>query len=325
MGNEFQSKILSQLESEDFVGREPELESLTAPLGPSGVGDCSILFAAPGVGSSELLRQAYDRLFRQKSMLPIYLSIDRSDRTALQSARRFLYRVCVQAVAFGRQDPRIIKHAPTLDELERLALPADLVWLARVIDALRENRDFHVDGYALATSLGAAARAADSRPAVIFIDHLNEAEFLQDGELLLRALNEISEYPNVRFVFSALRRSRVGFAKCREVQLDPLGHADLGRLMEIRAVKFGVSLSEQARDLIATQVAGKPAAAISMLRAAAKTHVDLDNFRQVQSVYTDELMGGGIARYFEKVLNDAAPGPEAQKNVVNILHDVFWS
>jgi hypothetical protein len=36
-------------------------------------------------------------------------------------------------------------------------------------------------------------------------------------------------------------------------------------------------------------------------------------------------MGGGIARYFESVLTDVSPDREIQKNIVSILHDLFWS
>ncbi|MEP7211520.1 MAG: ATP-binding protein [Acidobacteriota bacterium] len=325
MRNEIQSKILAQLQPEDFTGRESELGSLTASQDQSGPGDCTILFSAPAIGSSELMRQAYDRLFRERTVMPVYFPIDRTDRTADQSVRRFLYRVCVQAVAFSRQDDRIIKHSPTLDELERLAPAADLIWLSRVIEVLRERREVDAEGYSLATGLGAAVRAAESRPAVFFVDHFNEAEFLQHGDLLMRAFGEITGYPNARFVFSALRRSRIGLSKCREVQLDPLSHGEMGRLIEVRARKIGVSLSEQARDLIAAQAAGKPAAAVSLLRNAAKSGTDLDTFRQVQSAYTDELLGGGVARYYDRILHDVALEPEVQKSVVRILNDLFWS
>ena len=325
MTNDIQRKILSQTEPEDFVGRETELAELTSSPDRSGAGDCTLLSSAPGVGSTELLKQAYDKLFREKAPMPVYFSLDRTDRTADQAVRRFLYRVSVQAVAFGRQDPRIIKHSPTLDELERLALPADLVWLGRIADVLHEGRENNSEGYSLAVGLGAAVRAAESRPTRFFIDHLEEAAFLQNGDVLLRAFAEIAGYPGTRFVFSALRRSPMEFLKCREVELPVLGYEEMGRLTEIRASRSGVNVSEQARDLVAAQAAGKPAAAVAMVRAAAKGRTDLDTFRQVQSVYTDELIGGGIARYFDRILHDAAPEPESQKNVVSILHDLFWS
>jgi serine/threonine-protein kinase RsbW len=320
MGNGTHKNILAQLSPEDFIGRETELESLTRASG-----DCTVVCSAPGVGASELLAQAYDRLFREQGVLPIHFPIDRVDRTAEQCVRRLLYRACVQAVAFGRNDPRVIRHSPTLDELERLALPADLVWLGRIVEMLRQGGNTNAAVYSIASMLGAAVRAAEPRPAIFFVDNLNEAEYLDGGHLLLRALEEVSGYPNASFVFSSLRRARTGFPKCRQMQLEPLSHAEMGKVAEVRARKFGVSLSEQARDLIATQAAGRPSAAVSMVRSAARAGTALDSFRQVQSVYTDELLGGGIARCFDRILTDAAPDPETQKNVVSILHDLFWS
>jgi serine/threonine-protein kinase RsbW len=324
MKNEIHSKILSQLLPEDFTGRESELESLTKPIGPDGPGSCTIVYSAPGYGSSELLKQSFDRLFRERTAMPFYFSISRSDRTAERSVRRFLYNVCAQSVAYGRRDPRIIKYSPALDELDRLALPADMGWLRRVIDILDEP-DPLGEALSFATCLGTAVRAAESGPATFFVDDLNEAEFIEGGHQLLQAFHDVSGFPGAKFVFSALRRSRVGFSKCREMQLAPLSHDTMGRLVEIRSRELGVRMSEQARDLIAAQMIGRPAAAVSLLRTAAKNNRQFETFRQVQSVYTDELMGGGIARYFESVLTDVSPDREIQKNIVSILRDLFWS
>ena len=54
--------------------------------------DLDTLLAAPGAGATELLRQAYDRLFRQHGAAsPVYFQWSRHDRTASVAARRFLH------------------------------------------------------------------------------------------------------------------------------------------------------------------------------------------------------------------------------------------
>ena len=325
MRNDPNSIILSQLAPEDFAGRVSELESLTEPAGSTGPGSCTVVCSAPGFGSSELLKQAFGRLFREHAAMPVYFSIERSDRTAEQCLRRFLYEVCVQAVAYGRRDARILRYSPTLDELDRLAMPSDLVWIGRVIDILREAaaRD---DVPSLGSYVGTALRSADAGPVTFFIDHLNETEFLADGDDLVRTFAQSTGYPNTRFIFSALRRSRSALGgKCRSIQLEALGSESLARLIETRSKKLDVAVSEHARDLIAAQMAGSPAAVVSLVRSAANRRSPLETFRQVQSVYTDELLGGGIARYFDSVLDDAAPEPETRRLVISVLHDLYWS
>lgn len=323
MANETLSKILARQTPEDFIGREAELEALMSPAAAGDAGGCTVLLAAPGVGSSELLKQAFDRFFREQSVMPVYFSIDRADRTAESTARRFLYQICLQAAAFGRRDPRIIKYSPPPEDLDKIARPADAAWMERVITILRRAGPAEEGEYRLASNFGAAVRAAEAGPIVFLIDHLSEADFIEGGEALVRAFDGICGFPNAEFVFSTLRRRRPEFSQYREEQIGPLDRVLSGHIADSQARLAGLRISEQARDLIAAQTGGRIASVISLIRSAAKSGTHLESFRQVQSVYTDELTGGDTARYFDRILRDAAAEPEFQKNIVGILYDLF--
>ena len=66
-------RILGRLAPENFVGRADDLRALTDLALPAHETRGLIMLAAPAAGVSELLRQAYDRLFRQRGgATPIY-------------------------------------------------------------------------------------------------------------------------------------------------------------------------------------------------------------------------------------------------------------
>src|SRR5688572_16276705 len=93
-------KLLSNLETEDFVGRSEELDAvLRRAREDAGKTRGLLVSGAPGLGVSALLRQAYDRLFREQTeVIPVYFALRQSDKTARQAAARFLQTFLQQFV-----------------------------------------------------------------------------------------------------------------------------------------------------------------------------------------------------------------------------------
>ena len=82
-------RIFARTDQTDFVGRASHVDRLLkhARDGSGGL----LLLVAPRIGTSELLRHAYDRLFiEQGETIPFYFEFRKSDRTAHNAARRFL-------------------------------------------------------------------------------------------------------------------------------------------------------------------------------------------------------------------------------------------
>ena len=110
-----QRRILARTAAEAFVGRGEQLRALTS-LGTAKSGQQGILlFAAPQSGVSELLRQAFDELFRQRGgPAPVYFAFSRTDAATTSAARRFLQTFLTQVVAHRRDDPALVSASPTL-------------------------------------------------------------------------------------------------------------------------------------------------------------------------------------------------------------------
>lgn len=322
MIKELQSKILSSVAPEDFTGRDAELEKLRSLAQHKG---SAFLSTGPGFGASEILKKCFDALFRdQSSLTPIYFQVRRTDVTAARCVRRFLYQFLLQTVAFRRRDPRIIKYSPGLDEIVRLSLPGDAGWTEQLA-AMVGAPAFQESDYWFEYGFGSAFKLTETIPAFVIFDHLTEAGFLQDGSAMLDSLAGQLNMPGAGFVFSALRRSRHPFSKIKQIAVEPLEHSSVGRLIDSFARVLDIDVTAQTRDLAAAQMGCRPAPVVSLLRAAAKTGAGLGNYKKVQAAYTDEITGGGIARYFDGILNDVSVRPEIQKNVVVILHDLLWT
>ena len=118
-------RILGRVAPENFIGRSEHLREITALAPPMSPRRGLLVHAAPAAGASELLRQAYDKLFQQRGgASPIYFAFTRQEQTVAASARRFLHTFLTQLVAHRRGDASLVNAPPALRD--RLTLrPAD--------------------------------------------------------------------------------------------------------------------------------------------------------------------------------------------------------
>src|ERR1041385_6698472 len=123
-------RILGRVVQQDFVGRAGELDRIMAQAEPVNAGRGLLLLMEPSAGVSELLRQAYDRLFNVRSdVIPIYFAITPSETTAVSAAIEFFNTFVQQYIAFRRKGP-VDCHAPlNLPDLPVRALPVQPVQL----------------------------------------------------------------------------------------------------------------------------------------------------------------------------------------------------
>lgn len=315
-------KIFSALDAGDLIGRTGEFDALLrqAREHPS---PGRLLLAAPSRGASELLRQVYDQLFFEEGeVIPVYFALRKSDGSALGAAVRFLQSFLAQAVAFRRRDPKILDSHPEICELAEIAAPQDGHWIDRLIEtcqaASRLNDDRGFINQALSAPLRAAAHGA--RPFVM-IDDLHNAEFF-GGEIdLLEELAEIFSRTSVPFVFAGHRRFLFGKMDFEAISLEPLSFSDAGLLAESFSRKYGVRINDQTRDLIAAQLQGNPARIRAMFQAAGEKNAELDSFQRVEQLYTDELFGGRLGKYYDALFQGIVPGGEARRSVLGLLYD----
>src|SRR5262245_42543940 len=118
-------RIIATIDRSDFVGRHDELRQVTRQASRLVKRRGLLLLAAPGVGASELLRQAYDELFSHRgNFIPLHFAFKRAEMPT-EAARRFFQNSLQQYVAYRRVDPTLCDAPRPFRELIELALPGD--------------------------------------------------------------------------------------------------------------------------------------------------------------------------------------------------------
>ncbi|MBK8147711.1 MAG: ATP-binding protein [Acidobacteria bacterium] len=314
-----QKRILATVAADSFVGRDVELETLIAEAHRTDSTSGLHLIAAPGLGLSELLRQTYDRLFRDKNgPIPFYFSF-RPDETASAAALRFVQDFILQTVAFRRQNPALLDFGGDICEISQIAVPGDTHWIDRLLETCRLESRLNNERAFIRTALGAPLRAyANGARSFAILDDLDAAD-----PDLLSELNPVFARFEMPFVFASKRRFDIDEIALETTELEPLRFDEAGALAERLAEKLKVAINDQARDLIAVQLGGNPAFITNLIQSASEQDVGLDSFARVQRVYTDEIFGGRTARYLSAILNRNVPDGKLQKQVVGALFDAL--
>lgn len=320
-------KILASVNAENFIGRTRETNALAAHARGERRTNALLLLHAPALGASELLRQTYDRLFRENGeVIPFYFAIKKSDKSAKQCAVRFLQTFLAQTIAFRRQDAKIFDSSPEICELTELALPSDGYWIDYLVETcLRETR-LNDERAFIRQALSAPLRAAaNNTKFLVMIDNLHEAENFNGEISFIEELGEIYPRSSVNFVFAGHRR--FVYEKFRgnyeSMELQPLSFSESGILAESLAEEFEVKITDQTRDLISAQFAGNPLFIRFIFQSAGEKGKDLSSFQNVEKVYTNELFGGRISKFYDAFFGELSPDVETQKNFSGLLFDAL--
>jgi serine/threonine-protein kinase RsbW len=311
-------KILAGRPAVNFVGRDEIADRLAVTARSA---DGLFLLATPGAGASELLKQTYDRLFReQQEIIPFYFAIRNTFRTRTELAESFLNDFIHQLIAFRRREPALAGAAVGLDELHELSLSVSGIWIDRMIDTARSgpaSRDF------VRSCLGSPARASiHGARSFVLIDDVHAILGIDGGAALFEELKEIYEGADLSFVFSGQRRFLHQHASRSRLELRDLKPDAAGRLVEVLAEEHGVKLNEQPRDLIATQLSGNPAMVQLLIREAADSMTELNSFADVEKVYADGVFGGGIGKRFDNLFTDICRSTSTERAVFELLREM---
>jgi serine/threonine-protein kinase RsbW len=290
-----------------------------------------LLLLAPSAGVSELLRQAYDQLFqRREDIVPIYFALTRGETTAVSAAIEFLNTFVLQYVAYRRNEPSLCEASLTLNDLVQLASPADLEWIEQLVEAYNRERFGNDDRAFARFCLSAPQRAPvrNGRPFVM-VDGAQLAESLDGHGKLAVEMLRIFCRSNLPFAMAGLRRqvldaahrANCNFESIDILRLGKLADEDARRLVEHVATRQRVVINEETRDLLVQQFECSPFFITSMLQAAREKNIALDTYLDCERLYTDELMGGRLHRYFASLLEDIAPQPEIRRSLIRVLCD----
>src|SRR3989440_2483223 len=326
-------RILARAATENFVGRGRHLRELASLASPKAAPQSLVLFAAPQAGASELLRQTFDELFRQRGgPTPVYFAFTRTDHAATAAARRFLQTFLTRGVAHRRDDHALVGASATLRSLLDLVAPQDFEWVESVIQSF-ERAVGDADERALVRLCLGTPReaAAHGVRTVVLLDDVHLAERLRGDVEFGPELAHAAVQSGVPFVLAGLRRrmldilngtaSQVGLDGLRRLHLERLREADARAFAEGLAQQHGVELSEETRDLLVQQLESSPYLITALVEAAKSREASLASFRDFQSLYVDELLGGRIHRRFAAVLEEVAPSLPLRRNLLRVLHE----
>ncbi len=315
----------------NFIGRAQELDALRRHAGGETKSVGLLLLNAPAVGASELLRQHFDCVFREcGSVIPIYFAVTEADQSAKDCAARFLQTFIAQVIAFRRQESKILDFSPDLSELAELAAPEDALWIKPLITICLDGNHQNDDRAIVRNCLNAPLRAAfHGVNALVMIDDLHETEFFTETIDFVEELKEIYSRSSVsfvlagrrRFLLSAVRNGTAALTGAEILKVESLNFTDAGLLAERLASEHALEINEQTRDLIARQFDGNATFIKSLFEAASEKRVHLNSFQAVEQIYTDELFGGRIGKFYDSAFRKIAPDGGTQKNIVKLLFD----
>ena len=322
-------RILARVAPPDFVGRTEELDRIMAHAAPENAGRGLLLLMEPSAGVSELLRQAYDRIFKQHSdIIPIYFAFTRNETTAVSAAIEFLNTFLQQYIAFRRNEPFVSNAPLTLQDLLELAPPADHEWIEQLVESYTRLRFSNDDKALVRFCLGAPQRipAGRGRP-LIMLDGAQLAEYLNGAVVLGTEVLRVFGRGGFTFVLAGLRRQIIEAAHEAECNFELLDRLPLKRLdakeasllVEHVAQRQHVATSEAARDLLVQQFAGSPFFINTFLQAAREKHVALNTYLDCERLYVDELFGGHLHRHFAYLLEEISPRLETRHLLIRLL------
>lgn len=322
-------RILASVSRDEFVGRDAELRQLIDHS--SGAGDYGrlLVFGAPNVGASELLRQAYDELFsRRGEAIPIYFGFGQSSPDA---ARAFFQSFVQQYIAYRRVDPSLCEAPLTFHDLVELALPTDYELISELIESFERERA-NADANALIRfCLSAPQRVAAVAKRRVFplIDCVRLAGIDQDQISLSHEIARTFKRSPGPIALAGLRRQILAvvhdadddYDAGQTMHVEGLSEDDVRRLVASLATREQVESNEETRDLIVQQLGASPFFINSLLQAARENKTGLTSYLNCQRLYVDELLGGRIHRHFQSILDQVAPYPQTRRTLLRVLYE----
>lgn len=293
--------ILSSCRNSQFIGRDAELARLASAPGAS---EGLVIYTEPGAGATELLFQAFDRLFNSGGhYIPIYFSFAEGE-TIAASSERFLSEMFTQIVAFRRRDPRLIKAGLSMRELLFKASAAD----RNIIKGLERFYGSDITGDDARKAVERIARApvrarSAGLPLYLLIDNLHFLTGQANGRDLTESILSTLSFGEMPFAMSGCRRTLGSILEGRRVQLERLPFVSAARAVCRIAESLHVVINDRTADLITLQFDRDLSLISDFLRSAGERGVSLESFLNVQRHYTHEIFGGRIRQRFDRLLS----------------------
>ncbi len=324
-----QPRILGRIKREAFIGRDDELREIVRHA--SGLDDARVLVLAaqPDAGAAELLRQAYDQLFaRRGDPIPVYFAFRRGDVSTSDIAPRLFQSVLQQFIAYRRVAPALCEAQLTFNDLLELALPADYELVSSLIQAYRREESCAENLFTFCISLPQRF-ASTGRTIFPLIDCLKLRPFRDEINLAHDLIWAIARSGSSLAV-GALRRQAADLLHGFD-NGEPHGYATLHidrfsddtarRVTDAFVREAGIGTDDATRDLMVQQLNASPILIGELLRSVSEKELSLKSFREFGQLYVDELMGGRLQRYFDRMIDLVAPDIQHRRLLLRLLYE----
>jgi len=315
--------LLARKHPDKFVGRDAELDRLYLRA-VSDMGSRSIrLSGRAGAGTSELLRQLFDRMFfEQRFVVPFYFSLNAIDRTGYAASVNYLYQFVLQAIAFRRQEPGLIAAAPDICELESLSPINDADWVGRLCKACKNDGPLNDVRSSIRASLNAPFRAAFAGGfrVLAIVDDLHETAVLENGRVFVDEIVNIAGRSGTQIVLGSRSSYSMKSIANERIDVERLNRKSFVDLTATVASDLNIDISEQCRDLVALKFAGRPRLLESYLEAADSKRIALQSYRDVERLYSQELLNGGLGSFLDDTFARAASEPILREKLYEALY-----
>lgn len=324
-----QSRILARVNRDEFFGRDAELHQIVQQASPLSDARLLALPAAPDAGASELLRQSYDHLFaRRGDPFPFHFAFRRGEAAAIDVARRFFQTFLQQYIAYRRVDPSLCQAPLTFNDLLELALPSDYELVNSLIEAFEREQ---VSSENLITfCFGLPHRfKGEARGVFPLIDCLAVRPFRDDVRLAHRLVSAIGQ-AQIPMAVAGLRRQMNelihGFDNGVNdtnsiIHIERLSDDNARRVVDVLARRYAIEMNEPTRDLIVQQLNHSPALIAELLQSAREAQTNLTSFLACQRLYVDDLLGGRLKRYFDRIVDLVAAGTQTRRTLFRLLYE----
>lgn len=322
MSPQFENSALARVPSGRLTGRSDEIERLYLRAVSGTRPNLVRVAGVPGVGTSEILRHVYDRLFfEQRFVVPFYFSLRAADETTYAAATRFVYEFLLQAIAFRRNDPLLISSTPDICELEKLAPLSDADWVRSVCNACDDQGPLNDERAYIRSALVAPFRVSSKIRGRIcmIIDDLHQGVAIKDFRTFIDQIVASSALSDSTVMLASRRNLRIPGAVGEVFNIEALPGEKASAMTGALARDRGVSLSDQIRDLLVEQLEGDQGSIDAVISGAHEAGRGLQTYSEAGQIYVNELVRGRIAEKFDQAFSRAAADADVQNNLISSL------
>jgi serine/threonine-protein kinase RsbW len=340
---------MSRLPNGEFFGRQLELERLCTFATEGPPASNLLVLGPPRSGKTELLREAFDRLFNQGGQcIPIYYALSTAKLQPAEFATDYLTRFLSQFIAFRRADPEILRStSDSLSVVSRKAPAQDYSWIHELVE-LASDADASRNGMSmlkLALSAPAIACLNSGVPVFMMLDDFQRLAALfgsGHGDALSVRSELVSQLLSggligggysadstgaPRYALCGQRRSVLEmlppeqevFERLQILGVAPLAEGLLEQMIAAMALRLGVTISDSTIELMIQQLGCDLFYIRSLLSTASSRGVSLKSFMEFERLYTEELIDGRVGLYFDALIRDVSPDVQDRRAVLEIL------